>query len=282
MPQNTAQGEVELIPLCAHRASPDGKYDALVLRYIEKDGGVLEVVTEGKIGTAENQIPFFAGGGSIPALQIGDRVIYNYPVQNEEGTLRGTLDNAAGMAACLAAFKTIMEIAEEVKISFEDLGLSVVFTDEEEGVPASNATFARGMRRFLRNKETAHPRLMINVDGHDTETSNHGALYASAVSKGKGIIVPPQLYVPFEDFMHGLKQQYCVNNTATELAGSVSRSDDVAMMEVSPNVLICGYATQNPHFNTDIPTANLSDLVHLSKAIVWTALEFRPSSIFRT
>lgn len=278
MPQDTNDAEIELVPFCAHRASPGAEYNAVVLRYVETEG-VMKVVAEGKIGTTDKEEPYFRAGGSSPPLRIGDRVVYDYPVQENKGLLKGTLDNAAGMAACLQAALTIKEIAEKAQVDFQSLGISFIFSDEEEGPADSNATFSRGARRYLR-RISRFPETMTNVDGHDVrglEEFGRGALYASFASDTKGVVVPPQLYVPFRNFMKGLEEN-AIKTTPTELAGRVSRSDDVAMMEVSPNVLILGYGTGDPHFNKAIPTANLSDLVDLSRAIVWTALSFQPSS----
>lgn len=282
VPQETQEGETELVPFCAHRASPGKEYNGLVLRYSKKEEGLkvtrqMEPIAQGKIGTTEKGLPYFTGGGSLPPLRTGDRVVYNYPVEAKGDLLSGNLDNAAGMATCLAAALTMKEIAQEAKVNFRDLEVSFIFTDEEEGPPASNATFGRGLRRYLR-RTNQYPKMMVNIDGHDvriSEESDRGALYASFVSGGKGPVVPPQLYVPFRNFMEGLKKEG-VRSATTESVGRVSRSDDVAMMEVDPNVLILGYGTENCHFNEAVPTANLSDLVDLSKAIVWTALKFEP------
>lgn len=275
IPQETDSGEVELKALCAHRATPGVKHSALVLRYLEKNEA-LEVVAQGQIGTTDERKPYFVGGGSLPRLKIGDRVVYDLPLEEGNGFIKGTSDNAAGMAACLAAALTLKEIAKDAGLEFEKLGASFVFTDEEEGVPTSNATFGRGMRRYLR-KNTGFPELMINVDSHDVKTLGNGALYAGVVSGGKGAVVPPQLYVPFRNFMQGLENKD-IKSAPTELVGSVSRSDDVGMMEVSPNILIVGYGTKHCHFDGGIEEIYLPDLVDLSKAIVWTALEFEPFS----
>ena len=272
IPHDTSHGETTLVPFCAHRANPGPEYSGYVLRYVEKR---LEVVAQGRIGTTDEGVPYFTGGGSLPPLRIGDRVVYNYPVKAVDGELSGSLDNAAGMASCLAAALIMREIAGELSIDFESLDISLVFSDEEEGPPASNATFGRGTRRYIRRTDQILD-VMLNVDGHDVrgpEKFGAGALFASFVSSCKGPVIPPQLYVPFRDFMEGLEENG-VKSATTESVGSVSRSDCVGMMEVSPNILILGYGTMDPHFNKAVPTANLSDLVHLSKAIVWTALKF--------
>ncbi len=54
--------------------------------------------------------------------------------------------------------------------------------------------------------------------------------------------------------------------------GYLSRSDDVACMEVTPNILLLSYPIKNPHFNQAAPVASLSDLLNLAKAIFWTGL----------
>ena len=50
-----------------------------------------------------------------------------------------------------------------------------------------------------------------------------------------------------------------------------SRSDDVSVLLKTPNILLLGFPGLDRHFDTAEPKANLSDIVDLSKALVYMA-----------
>lgn len=63
-----------------------------------------------------------------------------------------------------------------------------------------------------------------------------------------------------------------------ENLGYVSRSDDVACVEVSPNILLLSYPVKNPHFNKAVPSASIRDILNLAKAICWMAIHMGKSA----
>jgi hypothetical protein len=181
----------------------------------------------------------------------------------QENRLRGSLDNSGSVTASLLAALALCQHAPDTSIAF-------AFTDEEEGNPELNASFGRGARRLLRKLDS--PKLCVSIDGHDLNEwckIGAGATFAEKASRSRGAIVAPHLYATLkplsaEMIAHGIQIQ--------ENLGTVSRSDDVAMIDACPNVLLLGYPLQNAHFNRGAPTAALSDIVNLSRVIFWTAM----------
>lgn len=255
------EGSWTLIPYCSDRAEIE--YNAVALRYRPSMSG-LEAVAEGTIrmiNHGEKSVPhFFPAWGWV---QPGDRLVYHHPLSLESDIIRGSIDNSAGVAACLLAVLALCQEAPRVRVAF-------AFTDEEEGPPVLNSTFARGARRLLRRLDP--PDLCVNVDGHDISqwcSIGEGAVFAEKTSLCKGGVVPPHLYAAFKELAddmvaHGVR--------ITENPGYVSRSDDVACVEMTSNVLLLGYPVKDPHFNQAVPSASLSDILNLSKAVFWTAI----------
>jgi len=250
-----------LQPFCSDRTTID--YQAVALRYnIASDR--LEPVARGllkRIGADSSPVFFPAEGRVSP----GDRIVYHHPLQKEGDTLYGSLDNAGSVAACLLAALALLKLAPDTPVAF-------AFTDEEEGPPALNASFGRGARRLARQPEL--PPLVVNVDGHNISDwcqLSKGASFAQASSGARGAVTPPRLYVTFQALAADMAKAGIL---LQENMGYVSRSDDVAWMEVTPNILLLGFPLDNPHFNQAPPSASLEDLLHLAQTVATTALAF--------
>jgi putative aminopeptidase FrvX len=256
-------GSWTLVPYCSHRAEVDN--DAIALRY-QPSVGRLEHVARGTIRQVnhgnESNPHFFPTWGSV---QPGDRLVCHHPLSREGDIIQGSIDNAAGVAACLLAALALCQIAPRMQVAF-------AFTDEEEGPPVSNSTFARGARRLVQRLDP--PDLCVNVDGHDISqwcSMGEGAVFAEKAALCKGGVVPPHLYARFKELADDMVAR---GVRITENPGYVSRSDDVACVEITPNILLLGYPVKNPHFNQAVPSASLGDILNLSKAVFWTAIEF--------
>lgn len=81
--------------------------------------------------------------------------------------------------------------------------------------------------------------------------------------------MPPHLYAHFQE---PANEMVANGVKIRENPGNVSRSDDVACAEMTPNILLLGYLVKNPHFNQAVPSASLSDILNLSKAIFLTVI----------
>ena len=251
-----------MIPYCNHGAEIE--HAAIGLRY-EPSANKLQQIAEGvikNVNHGDDVVPhFFAIKGSV---QPGDRIVYHHPLKIEGDIARGSLDNSAGATACLLAALALCQVAPAVPVAF-------VFTDEEEGPPASNSTFGRGARRLSGMFDS--PDLCVVVDGHDVSQQcsiGDGAVFAEKASPSKGGgIVPPHVYATFRLLAHDMVAR---GVDVTENLGHVSRSDDVACIEVTPNILLLGYPVSDPHFNQAVPAVSLSDILNLSKAIYRTAI----------
>lgn len=255
-----SDGSWALIPFCNNDTK--GEYEAVALRY-QLSSKALESVARGKLGCRDGGNPYFSPAqGSV---QFGDRLVYDHPLSFDGDIIRGNIDNSAGVAACLLAALALRQVAPDAPISF-------AFTDEEEGPPISSLTFARGARRLFRGLSKL-PDLCVVVDGHDISewcSLGDGAVFAEKASLCKGVVVPPHLYLTFKELAADMMA--CHRSCITENPGDVSRSDDVACMEVTPNILLLGYPVKDPHFNQAVPAASLIDIVNLAKAIFWTAI----------
>ncbi len=254
-------GGYPLQPFCSDRTTID--YQAVAMRY-HAASHTLKPVARGiikRIGP-DNGPVFYPTEGTV---MLGDRLVYHHPLQKKSDILFGSLDNAGSVAACLLAALILLKLAPDTPVAF-------AFTDEEEGPPALNASFARGARRLAHQQDL--PPLVVNVDGHNISNGcqiSKGASFAQASSGAKGAVTPPHLYAAFQSLAVKMAE---VGILLQENTGYVSRSDDVAWMEVTPNILLLGFPLDNPHFNQAPPSASLGDLLHLAQAIVVTALTF--------
>ena len=100
------------------------------------------------------------------------------------------------------------------------------------------------------------------------------AVYCATVSGGKGPIVPSDVYARFDEFLRQLSS--CgVSVCQTEaIPASLSRSDDVGLMEVHDQIMSVGYLIRDPHHNLDMATVHIEGLVQTAKALAWIAAEF--------
>lgn len=275
--------KTDIMPRCAHRPIKLGDefpvFPAVVLRY---SGQRYEVINEGEIGTREIE-----RGGSIvlqphyvtqEVPQDGffpsDRIAYNPQLlfNQETRLVSGNMDNAAGVAACIAAINAFNEIAKEVyRIGPSWFNVGFVISEGEEGLPDDPAYFAQEARRFIHLTERT-PSLVINVDGHDTEYPPSTALYGAYVSRCKGATVSPSLYCEFNGLVESLRR-YGVELQQTEAIeqSSLSRSDCAAIMEKTYPISL-GYGVCDPHHNRGLARVNMDGLVNLAKAITWIAV----------
>ena len=95
-----------------------------------------------------------------------------------------------------------------------------------------------------------------------------GASFAGLSSSARGAVTPPQLLAFVRELAGWLRPQ---GIDLVEHAGYVGRSDDISMMQFTPNVSIIGYPSAYSHFEQP-PLAYMSDLVNLTKTLVMLAL----------
>ncbi|MCG2691225.1 hypothetical protein L6272_00190 [Microgenomates group bacterium] len=284
---NTNEITFDIMPISAHRPkrinSSFPEFPAVVLRYKPKNN-IYEVVSEGIIGTqADNNKPYYNAstkpkGGFHPGY---DRIVYAPPFTFDErtGLVTGNIDNAAGIAASIAAIKALVEIARQNRMGIRDFKLGMIFPDEEEGLEHDPAYFARGARRIVHRATAKNllPEIIVNVDGHDTLEDNppgKAAVYGAYVSDGKGPIVPPDIYAVFDRLLKELTK-YGVITEKTEFVGKVSRSDDAGFMEVHDQIMPVGYLVRDPHHNKGLATANIEGLINTAMALAWITTEIK-------
>ena len=265
-----------LIPFGYHLAE-DGTRAGEVLRFVfEREQ--YETVTHGSIVTLSGRPSFVPHDVTAPGLIPGDRVIYTAQLHHDPQShnITGHLDNAGAAAALAVAANVLAEANVPAMLGFPD---------EEEGPKGSgNLIIGRGGIRLLEHFAT--PALVVVADvqqaGGNIELSDtrggvenstrmgNGAVLAEFSSLGRGAVTPPHLYELAKRLSTHLRRQGVhiqeSNNAYT------SRSDDVSAILKTPNVLLLGFSGFNRHFDRGLPQANLMDLVHLSKALVYQAL----------
>lgn len=283
-PKPTNDKELDILPICAHRPTDvTTKFPAVVLRY-DPEKRQYQVASEGIIGTRDekNLQPYYKSVTGVPEDGFNpglDRIAYNVPlVANLETRLiTGNMDNAAGVAACIAAIRAFTKI---VKNNFngaspEFFNVGWVFPDYEEGLPSETLAFSKGARQIVGNlgNQIPVPGIVINIDGHDTPNPPSVALLGSYVSKGKGAIVSPDTYAEITQFLGYLKD-YGINTLTTESVNgaSLSRSDDPAWAGRVRDVVPLGYGVCDPHHNKGMATVNIDSLVNLAKIMTWMAV----------
>ncbi len=248
-----------LVPFCKHLARIT--MDAVALRY-STSAAAMQISARGVI------VPPVDPGVNLPHFKIlsgvvqpGDRVVYDYPMRRVGSRVYGSIDNAAGVTACLLAAIALAQTCPDLPVGF-------AFTDEEEGPAAQNTSFSRGARRLLQRIRI--PDQCIVVDGHpilDQNSFGNGALFAGYSGQAGSTVTPPALFAAFK-YLAGELQQSGIR--ILESRGAVSRSDDIAIIEYTPHILLLGYPSNNGHFDQAPPEADLSDLVDLAKTIYWT------------
>lgn len=275
-PEPTNERSFPVLPNCAHRPLVTREFPAAVLRWSTALRGY-ERISAGVIGSDNQMKPYYTASskprdGFVPS----DRIVFTptLTLDSATGLVAGNMDNAAGLAVCVASLRALSEVARARNISLDDFRVGFVFPDEEEGLADDPAYFGRGARRIGHRAAAGGilPDTIVNVDGHDTSYPQPVVRYAAYVSGNKGTVVPPDVYADFEFFLQGLAP-YGVVPRMTEAGARVSRSDDAGFMEVHDQIMPVGYDVSDPHFNDKPPTANLDGLVQTAKAITWIAAE---------
>ncbi|MEP7457452.1 hypothetical protein [Phyllobacterium sp. SB3] len=263
-----------LVPFCYHltvggrRLAQAYRYDLLNERYSVVDEGWIE---------SESGKAFFRSTDQLTRLRPGDRVVPVTPCRPQaDGYWTGHFDNAGGVTALAVAAPLLAEAGVNALFAFPD---------EEEGPTGSgNQVMGRGGSRII--DQLAPPDLAIIADmqqagtplGMDemmSEPKNsvrmgEGAVLSEFSSLARGAVTPPSLYALAQHLVHllpglGTKVQES-NNTYT------SRSDDISVMLKTPNILLLGFPGINRHFDLASPQAALSDIVDLSKVLVYAAM----------
>ena len=256
-----------LIPFCKHLSQI--KVKAVALRYDLKNGQFRQSAIGEIFSIIENGelVPYFELHEGD--LESGDRIVFESPLSVEGDSVKGNLDNAAGVAANFLAGLALLKVAPKSKVGF-------VFSDEEEGPTESLMYFARGVRRLMHKMET--PEVCFIIDGHGGkggEDIGKGTFFTEKTGGGVATITPPQLFIKVKQLAEELKI-YDVQLFEDE--GRVSRSDDIPCLAVTPNVLSVGFSTVRRHHDFGPAEASISDLVNLAKVIFWFGLTFDEDS----
>ncbi|WP_457938412.1 hypothetical protein [Mesorhizobium sp. 10J20-29] len=262
-----------LVPFCYHLIG-DGIRDAVAFRY-DMDANRYLICAQGSL-VSEAGTPYFLPVDGAEELRPGDRVSPRSALRvAADGIVTGHLDNAGGAAALAVAAPVLAEAGIDAMLAFPD---------EEEGPPGSGSqVMGRGGSRIVARLPS--PDLAIVADmqqaggqqsstGEDgpsnTTRLGRGAVLSEFSSLARGAVTPPDLYVLARQWsdrlaMLGLSVQES-NNAYT------SRSDDVSVLLKTPNILLLGFPGFNRHFDRSEPSANLSDIVGLSKALVYVSV----------
>ncbi len=262
-----------LVPF-GHHMIQNGKRFAVAYRFVSSHSRY-EIIARGCL-ESEDANPSFRPESGDFSLRPGDRIVFSTSYQEDplSGNFSAHIDNAGGVAALLAAAPVLAATKVEALLAFPD---------EEEGPPGSgNQVMGRGSARILNLLPV--PELVIVSDvqqagddshpniagrGADGAKLGQGAILSEFSSLARGAVTPPHLYTIAVEFVAALEEigvkVQISNNSYT------SRSDDVSTMLKTPNVLLLGFPGFNRHFDLGEPTANIHDLVHLAKALVYFA-----------
>jgi putative aminopeptidase FrvX len=248
----------ELVPFHQHMML-DGSQSGQALRY-DLRKKKYTVICKGTIIGGE--MPVFCPEKKI-TLRSGDRILYDTPINNISDHLySGPMDNEPGCAGALIAGAILSRI--------QGVNVRICFVDEEEGpVAIGNTAFARGSRRLLRYLPP--PKLAIVVDHHTVSGKSEnphmgkGALIREYASKARGGVTPPWLYETVRELAKQYAPLICLNEN---IHADVSRSDCVAMMEVTPNIVLCGPPTVGRHYADGIYKCSSYDIAHLARSLV--------------
>lgn len=260
-------GAYPLVPFCYH-LTENGSRPAQAMRYDLAKGG-FRVCAEGELRSVDGKPYFHPDSGSRGELRTGDRVVPIAPFSvSASGELVGHLDNGGGVAALAVAASVLARTGVDAMIAFPD---------EEEGPRGSgNQMIARGTARLMADRCPPELAVVVDmqqaIDGDMPGASTAGRLGAGAVlsefsSLGRGAVTPPPLYALAQETIHRLGASgVCVRESANTYT---SRSDDVSIMLKTPAILLLGFPGFDRHFDRAYPRAHLSDLVNLSKALVY-------------
>jgi len=257
-----------LTPFCSHRAT-SGARSAMALA-APHGVGPLERLVEGRMISYENgTVRFECARADLP---LHTRVVHHLAAawDRDSGRVTGFLDNEAGSTALLLAAQVL---------SHFDVAALLLLNDEEEGpVDKGNQGFSRAANRLLhRTPIGEHPNYAIVIDGHSQEqqlrqntatTFGKGASFAGLSSGSRGAVTPPQLLAYTRGLASWLRPH---GIDLIEHPGYVGRSDDISMIQFTPNVSIIGYPGAYSHFEQP-PMAYMRDLVNLTKTLALMAL----------
>jgi len=246
----------QLLPYCKHLSRIETT--AIALRYsIASDAyvrvarGVLySEVIEGEL------TPFFRILEG--ELQVGDRIVYEHPLERDGDCVVGNIDNAAGATACLIAANALYRAFPRINIGF-------VFSDEEEGPSSNPMFFARGVRRLMRT--IPMPEACVIIDGHggrNGQDIGKGTFFTEKTGGGTATVTPPKLFATVKALAQELQ---AIDVFMFEDLGRVSRSDDIPCLDVTANVIAVGYPSVNRHYDNGFPAASLKDIQNLAKTI---------------
>jgi hypothetical protein len=257
-----------LVPFHHHVMTEEGSQPGAAVRY-DPGAGTYGVVARGTITGGER--PTFRSDDGV-ALGAGDRIVYDTATRwLDDDLLEGQMDNAAGCAAALLATAFLARLG--------DVEVVTCFTDEEEGPVALGSTaFARGSPRLLHH--LPHPDVAIVVDHHTCETQEtaplgRGALIREYASHARGAVTPPWLYAS----LRRLADEHAEHLTLHEDArAEANRSDCVVMMQVTPNVILCGPPVVGRHYRSGPYVCSAFDVAHLARSLVMMAMRFQPAT----
>ncbi len=293
IPRPTSDGEFDIMPICAHRPKVTAEiasgvrnfpeFPGVILRFDPRQGRYI-TVNKGTIGTRDSKTtePFYRSstrppkGGFLPEY---DRIAYQPPFafDPESGLVSGNIDNAGGVAACIAAIIAFAKIAREhFHIDPAYFNIGWVFPDFEEGLPESADYFARSARRIIHQTggRIKTPHTVYICDGHDTPNPPEAALYGAYVSRGRGAVSSPHNYFELDRIMGEVKRFGIETQRSESVTGaSLSRSDDPAYFEKVTDIRPVGYGVRDPHHNDGLATANISSLVNLARVMTWIAVK---------
>ncbi|MEM6431952.1 MAG: hypothetical protein AAF708_22125 [Deinococcota bacterium] len=250
-----------LIPFCLHTMM-NGQQPASVLGY-STSTQTYEVVARGTLVGGE--LASFQPSDASISLRAGQRVAINVPIKpfadNPDNHLySGQMDNAAGCVAVL--------LAAAFLAGLDDISALIALTDEEEGVLATgNTSFSRGTQRLL--ARLPPPDMAIISDLHtasDTAALGQGASFAEYASQTRGAVTPPWLYETLRDLASQASPDILLNEVTDAI--NVSRSDDVSLMQATPNVLLCGIPATGRHFADGPDVVSAVDIAHTARSLV--------------
>ncbi len=260
-----------LTPICYDLMEP-GERRAVAIGF-NLDNSSYEIVTHGKIKVEDHEAePYFIPDDPV-SLYPGMRVCFHSEMSwdRNTGVIRGSLDDAGGAAALIQAAVFLADF---------DIELLLGLMDEEEGKAGMGSqTICRGGARLPRYFD--QPELVIASDIHEAAEMyggqgpnnmrpGDGASFAEKSARGLGEVTPPHLY----EFKRRLAEELDMVGIRLRenLGGYVSRTEGINAMLRTPNVSLIGFLGENRHFQRDVESANIADLVDLSKAVVCFAL----------
>lgn len=275
-------GAYPLVPFCYHLMEDGARpaaaigFDTASARYVTRTGGEIH---------SREGVPTFHPAPDAPPLAPGDRVALSTTYrEGENGNFFGHVDNAGGAVALALAAPILAEAGIEAMLALPD---------EEEGPPGTGSqVMGRGAARIV--SQLPAPELAVIADVQQAGGDPHadtrggvenstrlgaGAVLAEFSSLARGAVTPPHLYALARDLAGTMRQAGVLVQESNNAYSS--RSDDVSVLLRTPNILLLGFPGFNRHFDRGEPRANLFDVVHLARSLVYTALLREPWQALR-